>query len=97
MSCWLTYLLQKVGGLFFFGSCVADSMAGAPLANNNMLAAESTSVVVFISGGLARPDWRYMLFANLTDIIESMFMSPPDGSPCQLALGFQVLFHSHLP
>ena len=40
------------------GSCVADSLAGAPLANNETFAAESTSVVVFISGGLANLGWR---------------------------------------
>ena len=42
----------------FVGSCVADLMAGASLANNDKFAAESTSVVVFISDGLAQPGWR---------------------------------------
>ena len=40
------------------GSCVAGSLAGAPLANDNTFSAESTSAVVFISGGLAHPGWR---------------------------------------
>ena len=44
--------------IVFVGSCVADSLAGAPLANNNTFAAESTSALVFISGGLAQPGWR---------------------------------------
>ena len=43
---------------FCVGSCVSDSMAGAPLANNDTFAAESNSVVVFILGGLAQPGWR---------------------------------------
>ena len=38
-----------------------------------------------------------MLFANLTDIIEYIFMLPPAGSPHQFALGFHVLFHLHPP
>ena len=42
----------------FVGCCVADSMAGLPLANNDTFAAESTSAVVFMSGGLAYPSWR---------------------------------------
>ena len=44
--------------IIFVGSCVADSLAGAPLANNDTFASESTSVVVFISGGLANLGWR---------------------------------------
>ena len=43
---------------FFVGSCVADSLAGSPLANNKMFADESTSALVFISGGLAQLGWR---------------------------------------
>ena len=41
--------------IVFVGSCVADSLAGAPLANNNTFAAESTSAVVLISSELAHP------------------------------------------
>ena len=70
------------------GSCVADSLAGAPLDNNYMIADESTSAAVFISGGLAHPGWRYMLFANLRDNIEYMFMLPSASSPQQFAMGF---------
>ena len=44
--------------IVFVGSCVADSIAGASLANNDTFAAESTSVVVFILGVLAHPGWR---------------------------------------
>ena len=44
--------------IVFVGSCVSDSLAGAPLANNNTFVAESNSAVVFISGGLAQPGWR---------------------------------------
>ena len=44
--------------IVFVGSCVAESMAGASLANNDTFTAESTSVVVFISGGLAQTGWR---------------------------------------
>ena len=44
--------------IFFVGSCVADSLAGAPLDKNYMFAAESASVVVCISGGLAHPGRR---------------------------------------
>ena len=55
----LVNILDPVGWrIFFVGSCVTDSMAGAPLANNDTFAAESTSAVVFISGGLAHPGWR---------------------------------------
>ena len=44
--------------IVFVGSCGKDSLDGAPLANNNTFAAESTSAVVFVSGGLAQLDWR---------------------------------------
>ena len=44
--------------IIFVESCAADSLAGAPLANKNTFAADSTSAVVFISGGLAQPGWR---------------------------------------
>ena len=44
--------------IVFVGSCVADSLAGAPLANNHTFAAESTSAAMFMSGGLAQPGWR---------------------------------------
>ena len=39
---------------FFVESYGFDSMAGAPLANNDMFADESTSAAVFIAGGLAQ-------------------------------------------
>ena len=63
--------------IVFVRSCVADLLDGAPLAKNDTFAAESTSVVVFISGGFAHPGWRYISIVNLTDIIEYMFMLPP--------------------
>ena len=44
--------------IVFVGSYVADLLAGALLVNNGTFAAESTSAVVFISGGLAQPGWR---------------------------------------
>ena len=44
--------------IIFVGSCVVESLAGAPLANNDTFATESTSAVVFMSGGLAQPGWR---------------------------------------
>ena len=44
--------------IVFVGSCVADSLAGAPLANNDKFATESTREVVFISGGLEHPGCR---------------------------------------
>ena len=44
--------------IFFVGSCVYDSMAGASLANNYTFSSESTSAVVFISGGLEQPGWK---------------------------------------
>ena len=34
--------------------CVAESLSGAPLAYKDMFAADSTSAVVFIPGGLAQ-------------------------------------------
>ena len=70
------------------GSCVADLLDGAPLDNNDTIDDESTSAAVFISGGLAHPGWRYMLFANLRDNIEYMFMLPSASSPRQFAMGF---------
>ena len=42
----------------FVGSCVADSLDGAPLANSDIFASGYTSAVVFISGVLAHPGWR---------------------------------------
>ena len=44
--------------IVFVGSCVTYLMAGALLANNDTFADESTSGVVFISGGLVQPGWR---------------------------------------
>ena len=44
--------------IVFFGSCVADSLAGAPCANNDTFAAKSTSAVVSLSDGLAQLCWR---------------------------------------
>ena len=40
--------------IVFVESYVFDSMVGAPLANNDMFADESTSAAVFIAGGLAQ-------------------------------------------
>ena len=74
--------------IVFVGSCVADLLDGAPLDNNDAIDDESTSAVVFIPGGLAHPGWRYMLFANLRDNIEYMFMLPSASSPQQFAMGF---------
>ena len=44
--------------IVFVGSCVANSLAVALLANNDTFSAESTSAVVFMSGGLAHMGWR---------------------------------------
>ena len=44
--------------IVFVGISVADSLAGAPLSNNDTFAAESTSAVVFISGELSHLGWR---------------------------------------
>ena len=44
--------------IVFVGGCVAYSIYGAPLDNNDTFAAKYTSAVVFIPGGLAQPGWR---------------------------------------
>ena len=50
--------------IVFVGSCVADLLARAPLANNKMFADESNSALVFISGGLSQPGWRKFCLLN---------------------------------
>ena len=44
--------------IVFVGGCVAYSIYGAPLDNNDTFAGKYTSAVVFIPGGLAQPGWR---------------------------------------
>ena len=44
--------------IVFVGSCVSDSLPGAPLSNNNTFTDESNGAVMFMSDGLAHPGWR---------------------------------------